>query len=214
MLQQFSDPPWFYRWSLIWTALSAVGTISAVLVALFGDWLRRTLNPPRLALTLLNQEGEKITVRSGNGQAVDEARYYHFIVSNSNRASPATNLDVRLVRIDEPAPGGETKTTWTGDLPIHCRNQAHNPQKHSIGGSMHFDICNVLKSGVVRLCPIFYPSNVKTEWKAPCDFTAFFQARSTEQDTRIVRVRISWDGLWQDGTKEMQDHFRIRDLEA
>jgi hypothetical protein len=129
-----ADPEWYYRWSLIWSAFGAVGTIGAVVLALFGEWIRRKLFPPQLKIALLNREGEKISITTGNSQFLDESRYYHLIVSNSRRAFPATDLDVRLIRIGEPAPGGELRTVWTGDVPIHCRNQAFNPLKHRVGG--------------------------------------------------------------------------------
>lgn len=212
MLLQFSDPPWYYRWSLIWSALTAVGTIGAVLLALFGDWIRGTLFPPRLTISLLDRGGEPIKITTGNGQFVSDSRYYHLIVSNIRRWSPATDLDVRLVRIDEPGVGGELRNVWVGEVPIHCRNQAQNPQKHKIGHFVHFDICNVRKNGEVHLCPYLYPNNLKTMWKAPCDLIAYFQARSTELDTRIVPIRISWDGIWHDGTRELQEHCKVREV--
>ncbi len=92
-------------WSLFVNVFVAIGTIGSVIVALFGNWIRLTFFPPRLSIGLLNTEGEKITLtNSATGQVVDEARYYHLLVSNGRRWFTATNVDVRLLQIEEPAP--------------------------------------------------------------------------------------------------------------
>ena len=199
-------------WSLFVNVLVAIGTIGSVIVALFGNWIRLTFFPPKLSIGLLNSEGEEIAItNSATGEAVDEARYYHLIVSNSRRWFTATGVDVRLLQIEESAPGGGWRTTWRAVAPIQCRNQASNPLKHEIGSAMDFDICSVRKSGRLYLHPIIAPNNLKTNWNGPCDVILSLQARSTEVDTRVVRIRVSWDGKWHEGTKEMQDHFKIRE---
>lgn len=192
--------------------LVAVGTIGSVIVALFGNWIRLKFFPPSLTVGLLNNEGGKISVSNATtGQKVDEARYFHLLVSNSRRWFTATNTDVRLLQVEEPAPGGGWRTTWRATVPIHCRNQASNPLKHDIGSAMDFDICSVWKSGKVHIHPIIVPNNLTTAWNGACDLILSLQARSTEIDSRVVRFRISWDGVWHEGTKEMQDHFKIRE---
>ncbi len=192
--------------------LVAIGTIGSVIVALFGNWIRLTFSPPNLIVGLLSDEGEKIDVSNATtGQKVDEARYYHLLVSNRRRWFTATNTDVRLLQVEEPAPGGSWRTTWKATVPIHCRHQESNPLKHNIGSAMDFDICSVWKTGRVQIHPIIAPNNLKTVWNGPCDLILSLQATSTEVDSRVVRLRISWDGKWQDGAKEMQDHFKIRE---
>jgi hypothetical protein len=205
------QPQPYSGWSLFVNSLVAIGTIGAVIVALFGNWIRLRFFPPKLSIGLLDTEGEKVPVTNPAGHVVDEARYYHLLVSNSRRWFPAKNVDVRLLQLEEPAPGGGWRIASGAIAPMMCRNQAFNPMKHDIGSDMDFDICSVRKSGKVLLHPIFAPNNLQTVWNGACDLILSFQARSTEVDTRMVRIRISWDGKWQDGTKEMQDHFKIRE---
>ena len=66
-----TDPSLFW-WSWWVQVAIAVVTISAVVVALFGQALRARFFPPRLALALVHPEGE--LTRFGNGHQV---RYYH-----------------------------------------------------------------------------------------------------------------------------------------
>jgi hypothetical protein len=74
--------------SNLWEALTAIGTVGAVLVALFGDWIKRTVVPPRLDVELSNTRGLRIPVNllSPDGsQRESEARFYHVRVSNMRR---------------------------------------------------------------------------------------------------------------------------------
>jgi hypothetical protein len=146
-------------WPAFINGLVAFGTLSAVIVALFGNWIRLTFFPPLLKVQLLNSEGEKISMRdSKTGQIVDEARYYHLVVSNDRRWFTATNTDVHLTQIDVPAPGGGYRVEWRADVPIQCRNQLFNPLRHDIGSPKDFDVCSVRKSGILQIHPIV-PSN-------------------------------------------------------
>jgi hypothetical protein len=74
---------------------------------------------------------------------------------------------------------------------------------------MDFDVCSVLKSGKVQLHPIVGPNNLKTIYDGKCDFISYLQARSREIDSEVVAIRISWDGTWHEGIKEMPNHFKI-----
>lgn len=66
----------------------AVGTISAVLVALFGGWLRGRLAPPRLTLRLENADGVKtpVSLTAPDGSTRETmGRWYHVRVFNERR---------------------------------------------------------------------------------------------------------------------------------
>lgn len=189
----------------------ALGTLSAVGVALFGNWFRLRYFPPLLRIRLLNNDGEYITMTNREtGAVAGEARYYHLIASNPRRWFAATNTDVRLIQIEEATADGSYRVEWVGDVPIHCRNQSHNPLKHDIGPSKHFDVCSVLNQGsCILLHPILTPNNLRTAWAGPQHLVLSFQARSTEVDSDIVRIKIVWDGKWHEGANEMATHFRI-----
>lgn len=127
-----NPPPHYYGWSLAVNIFVAVGTVGSVFVALFGSWMRSKFFPPKLMLKLLNTEGERINLTNPvpalaqSGAPGDVARYYHLQVSNGRRWSPANDLDVRIVRVDTPAPAGEFSTELY-NVAIHLRNQAIHP---------------------------------------------------------------------------------------
>lgn len=199
---------------IIVSALVALGTIGTVVAALYGNILRAKFRPPVLRVKLLTTVGEKTKFTNPQtGAYIDACRYYHLQVSNENRRwSTATNLDVRLVRIEEPGPDSQLQITWAGDIPIRCRHQEFYPLKQEIGSPIDYDLCSVRKAGAFELHPIIVPNNLQWQRNGPCHLVLFFQVKSTQIDSNIVRFQIDWDGNWDDGDTEMQNHFKIKML--
>ena len=99
-----SQSLFWWNW---WPQLAvAVGTIGAVLVALFGQAFRAKFFPPKLSLRLENTSGEAIQ------ESAWKARYYHLRVSNSRRWSPAHEVRVVLLREEEPGPNEDLQVIW------------------------------------------------------------------------------------------------------
>jgi hypothetical protein len=203
-----------FGWYMFVNVLVALGTIGSVIAALFGNILRAKFRPPRLQVKLLTPAGEKTTLtNSQTGAYIDDIRYYHLQISNENRRwSTATNLDVRLIRIEEPGPDSQLQITWMGDIPIHCRHQSLYPLKQEIGSPIDYDLCSVRKAGILTLHPIIVPNNLNAERKGACQLVASFQVKSSRCDSDIVRVQLSWDGRWDDGDAEMQKHLKVKML--
>lgn len=203
----------FWWWYLFVTWFVAIGTVGTVVVALFGDWFRNALLPPKLHITQPDPFGERSEERDQNtGALADVSRYFHLNVENTRRWHPATNLDVRLVKIQTPAVGTNWHTEWVGDVPIVCRHQKYHPTQHTVGKKIDFDICSVRKSGVVRLHPMIQPYNLPIVWKGPCNFVVSLQVRCTQKDSPTISYQIEWDGKWHDGEKEMTEHFKISEV--
>lgn len=86
---------WQFWWNWWIQAAVAAGTVLAVVVALFGPWLRYVLQPPKLKIALKNSAGERaaIGIRAPDGAIRPAfARYYHIRVWNERRFSQATDV--------------------------------------------------------------------------------------------------------------------------
>ena len=103
------------------------------------------------------------------------------------------------------------RTTWKAEAPIQCRNQKSYPQRHTIGSDLDFDICRVMSTGKLTLTPLFPANNLNAQYTGQCDLKLSFQAKSSEIDSRVIIIRITWDGTWHDGITEMQQRFKIRE---
>lgn len=196
----------------------AVGTIGAALVALFGQAFRAKFFPPLLSLTLVSVEGEKTPIRltwSENGQPktrVEDGRYYHLRVSNGRRWSPANQVQIFLLRLEEPGPDGEFRSTWVGEVPLRWRNQETVPLLRTIGPSADCDLCGVVKDKWLELLTLIAPFNLDVKRREGSSIVLSVQARGNEADSKILRVQISWDGKWEDGALEMKSHLTIKVL--
>jgi hypothetical protein len=204
----------------------AVTTFLAVIVALFGDWFRAFFRakfwPPVLRLTLLSAEGlperihhpeEKKDGLTLVSERFEDARYYHVRISNDRRKlSPAKDVRVMLLRVEEPGPGGTSQITWTGEMQMTWRNQQLYPLAREIGSEADCDLCMVGKDGWLALSVISQPFSLPALRKDACSLIVSLQVRSAEVDSPIHRISIAWDGRWADGESEMKKHLVVAEL--
>ena len=206
------DPSQQFWWNW-WVNLAvATGTLLTVAVALFGEKLRAKLFPPVLRMRLLRKEGEKTELRNQSGQYIDDVRYYHLKVWNERRWSTAEQVQVYLTRIDEPGPSGKYQLAWSGEVPLRWRDQEFVPLLQTIGAAKDCDFFMVQKKGGLWLMPLITPNNMKARKEGKCRFLVWVQARSDQADSEIMRIQVSWDGLWEYGDTEMQRHLEVEDL--
>lgn len=208
-----SQPDFWWNWGV--QAAIAVGTNAAVLVALFGGWLRARLTPPKLVLSLTSGNGSKspLTLRSPDGSERDvESRWYHVRVENSRRWSPATQVQVFLLRIEEPDAGGVLRSTWIGDLPLRWRLQEVFPLVRNIGHAAEADLCNVVRDKWVELQLLIVPKSLSVRYRGRCDIVVTLQARGIDCDSNLLRIKVAWDGHWSDDMTEMSGHMVVRDV--
>jgi hypothetical protein len=74
------------------------------------------------------------------------------------------------------------------------------------------DICSVGESGWIRLHPNIIPANLKVLYRTQNILVLTFQAKGNEGDSPHIRIRITWDGTWEDDETEMKHHFVIRNI--
>jgi hypothetical protein len=205
-----------FWWNWWVNAAVAIATFLAVLTALFGplliDLLRSKWFPPLLRLRLLSEEGEKGKNRSQEG-AVEDVRFYHLHVSNSRRhLSPAKEVQVFLVRVEEPGPGGSLIVTWASEIPMTWWNQQIWALTRTVGQDYDCDLCSVGKTKWLSLSPLIFPIALEARGQRACIIIASLQAKSNQVDSPICRFKIAWDGDWEDGDTEMKRHLHIEEL--
>jgi hypothetical protein len=206
----FMEEFW-WNWSV--QLAIAIGTIGAAVVALFGGWLRGRLFPPKLVLSLENDKGVKTpaVLAAPDGSArTTVGRWYRLQVRNKRRWSIARQVQVYILRFEEPDPTGEPKITWLGAVAIRWMFQESNPLARDFGYPFNCDLCSVVKDKWVQIHPLIKPHNLETTWREPCLFFVTLQARALEADSNLLRVEIAWDGKWSEDSVEMQHHMTVR----
>lgn len=209
------DPNAAFWWNWWVNAAVTLATFAAVLVALFGQAFRAKFFPPKLSMRLLNVEGEKAVARlqwRENGEIrerMEDCRYYHLRVSNARRWSPANQVQVLLLQVQERAANGDFQITWTGAIPLGWRHQQLYPLSRTIGASADVDLCSVVKDKWLDIHLLVKPFNLEVQRREPCTFVLSLQAQGSEAESPVIRVRIAWDGRWHDGAQEMRRHLVV-----
>jgi hypothetical protein len=195
----------------------AVGTVGAVVVALFGGMVRSRFL--RLELSIDKVEGVPARVAlqysgdmGGMQTRLENARFYHIRVSNRRRWLKAHEVRVLLLQIEEPGPNGVPQVRWSGESPVVWENQQLYPVGRTIGASARADMCSIVKGKWLQLHPMIPPLNMEWQRTKACDLTLTFQARSDDGDSPPLRVRVAWDGEWSDGAREMRQHLTVESV--
>ena len=206
-------------WMSWWVQLAvAIGTVGAVIVALFGPF-RAKFFPPQLSIVLADPEGELTQVRLAwmendvEQERPEDARYYHVRVSNSRRWSPAHQAQVFLIQVEEPAADGQFAVSWAGDLPLNWKHQQLFPLLRTVGPTSEADLCSVVKDKWLQLHPLIVPNNLEAKRREPTKLILSVQAKSNECDSRVLRVKVAWDGDWHEGAQEMRRHLVIETVD-
>jgi hypothetical protein len=194
----------------------AIGTVGAVLVALFGQGFRAKFFPPQLSLTLADPYGEKTKVRltwvenDVEKERWEDARYYRLCVSNDRRWSPANQVQVALMRVEELTAGGALAVSWAGDVPLTWKHQQLYPVLRTVGPASDVDLCTVVKGKWLQLHPLIVAHSLAVVRRGPTKLVLSVQAQSNECESNVLRVAVSWDGNWHDGAQEMTRHLTIK----
>ena len=206
-----------------WQAALTFVTFLVVLVALFGEAARARLFKPKLRLTLEKPRGEEAKAmifppsaeddiieihRAGEGRKED-ARYYHLRVSNQRRWSPATQVQVYLLRIDQPGPDGQFSPQWSGEIPLLWQYYEALSPIRTIGPSRNCDLCSVVKGKWMGLHPAVMPVGFGGRYRDTANLRLLLQAQSIEVNSNPLLVQINWDGKWEDGEAEMANHMVV-----
>jgi hypothetical protein len=207
---------WQFWWTWAAEAATGIGTMGAVIVALFGGWLRAHLAAPRLEIRLDNRNGIYVpTVLDAGGEKIDTfSRWYHLRVENKRRWSPANEVRVLLLKFEQRDAAGQYQTTWVGELPLQWSNQHITPLAPTIGPAYDCVLCSVVKhpSGqhTLSLYPLIRPFHLTTSWQGKAEFALTLQARSLDSDSNVFRAAVAWDGHWIDDTLEMARHLVVK----
>ena len=192
-----------FIWYMVVNIFVAFGTVGAVIVALFG----RKFFPPKLEVELANPQGE-FTSWTQDGKE-HKARYYQVQVRNKRRWSPASDVSVHIVQMLVPGPDTILHEEWQGDVPITWKFRSSYPEPNRVGKPINYDLVSVNDENQVSLHPIAAATSFNRIRAGSCRFAVLVQAKSAERDSKIVKINVSWDGIWERETEQMARHFFV-----
>ena len=196
--------------------VSAVASILALVIALWGPkWASRF--KPSLVLDFAEPFGERTLERlvsSDGTERKEQVRYYHLRVTNKTWPA-ATHTQICLIQVESHGANDELFVDWVGELPMRWRLYEIHPLMHTVGRPADCDLFAITKDNYLDLKPVIGPTNLKTRYRVGdgrINFVVTLQARSNEGNSNLLRLRITWDGEWHEGDREMQRHLTVNVL--
>jgi hypothetical protein len=194
----------------------AAATLLAVLVALFGSWIRAQFRflQPHLELEFQHEVSKtRYRLRPGDDDAAfADAIYFHAKVSNTNRkVAPAHQTQVFLVRQETRDAGGDFQISWANEIPVIWDYQQIKPLQKTLGPPDTVPVCSIVKDNWVEIHPALTPNNLKARWHEALESVAIvFVAKSIEAESDPLRLEIAWDGRWSDDKTELKKHLTVK----
>jgi hypothetical protein len=196
--------------TIVIQATIAIGTISAVIVAIWGDWIRAKLIPAKLKIEKHNFRGSITTQNDGK-----RAIYYHLIVKNRRSWIVSRNCRAMLVQIQKkgidcsfhPVP-------LVIPLQLSWSPSEFIPIFTSINKEQVLDLGFVVEGETIFQPRMYYYSNnFQGSIKAGEVFRYYIDIFSDNFTSKKPYVaEIAWDGQWSDNLDEMANHLIIKEV--
>ena len=204
-----------------WATLAvAVGTLGAVLYALFRDLFVTPRRRPKLSLRFDRSGNDQIIVGTAGG---DEGAYVRLRVANERRKDTADDVVVVLTelrRVDLENTGNEVRPiglplTWSGTTPpltvaaVHPGSGRHVDLLHvDWPGRDEIDIARKWTDGVpLQLDLTPKPTGGRDVLRSGA-YELSIEVRARNADAICYVVPVVWDGKWS-GKAAMWDHLRV-----
>jgi hypothetical protein len=172
------------------------------------------LREPRRAGSELGENqaaAEDSTEERENGKEVTRhARYYHLRVTNRAKYPKADDvqvlrLGVERINDDEERRLGELYVP----LPLGWSNGLY-PLARSIGSKTE-GVADLLfvRDDVLRFVPVVVPLNFQAEYSGKTHLRVTAIAKGIDCESNVIRLNVSWDGVWEPDDEAMKKHFVI-----
>jgi hypothetical protein len=203
--------------SIFIQALIAIGTISVAVLAIWGDWIRSKLVPPKLKIQPHNNLRGCLTTFSSPDPKLNGTRviYYHLKVVNSRAWSPAKNCRILLRSVFVRAANQEF-VPLTMSIPgqFVWAPAGWTPPSITLSEDHIFDFGRIA-DGAEYFEPILYIYTNDFEGRVK-------QGQAIRYALEIVAdgflqpkcqvFEVAWDGIWTDNLEEMARHLTIREV--
>jgi hypothetical protein len=197
------------------SVLVALGTLIVAFVAVFGDWIRSRIIPPKLVLSL--RPPTLTEVRNATQDKVGMAWYFGLDVRNLRPWRKATNCRVVLTALHRACSEGRVEPEpMSIPLPFHWAVVPVAPLYLSVTSQGEVVNFGVLQQGK-DFEPVLISRTLNFRHTVRANETAWFsvQIRADDLISEHCQVfKVFWDGQWSDDSKEISSRVQICEVSA
>ena len=200
----------YEKYSLLVGFLASLVTFMAVIVAIWGERIRQLWIKPKLKISLADPQG-LFTTRADK----KKARYYSLDVRNERRSSPAKNVRVLLTEIIKQGPDGNWRPiVFSGPVHVTWKWPNITPAYATIGPDEMSTFGFVVEDAKRFALQLYWcPNNLEPSFPPNEAIRMRFKAVSDSTESNTLTVQVAWDGMWNEGSKEMQQHLIVKVVE-
>ena len=183
-------------------------TILLAVIAIWGKAIRAKYYGPLLNIELSDSKGNQSIFGDGI-----MSRYYHIVVRNKRRLSPAHNVRVVIRGILRLSSDGTMEPTiFPGPMQLAWQFQAFKPQFQTIGAKSFCDLGYIRKGEDFTLSILYGSISFDKTLSAGKQMTVTIVALSDEVESEELRLEVAWDGKWDDDSNIMCKHLVIKSV--
>ncbi|TAL72825.1 MAG: hypothetical protein EPN88_04660 [Bacteroidetes bacterium] len=197
------------KWNLAVNIIVALGTVGAVIVALFGDRIKNLIFRSKLSAEVVDPRGE--LTNWGDGRRVI---YYHLKILNSKPSIMVNKCRVSLKEIYKR----NNNSQFIKLQLVVPPDFKWAPAETSLP-AINFFSEQILDFGFItegsdNFSPSISPiwNNFKGYLKANETFRYVLEILSNNSKPKIITIEVSWDGGWDANLEIMGTAFKIRIL--
>ncbi len=197
-------------WSLFVQVIIAIGTLSVAILAIWGDWFRAKLAPPKLSIQAHNLRGT--VTRFTNGPRVI---YYYLKLVNLRSWVSAKNCRVLLRSIYRQGPNQQFSQAL---LPVPAQfvwaPAELTPAVITLTKEQVIDF-GCLEEDDQHFRPVLYsyPNNFQGFVGANEAVRYCLEIVADGYDSKKYQVfEVAWDGKWSDNLDKMSESLTIREI--
>ena len=190
----------------------AFGTVAVAVLAIWGEWFRSILAPPKLTILPHTLEGDPTI--SSNGVRL---MFYHLRVVNERRWLPARNCRVLLKSVSRRGPDGLFHpAAMAVPLQFVWAPAEITPPVITLVNEQILDF-GFVPENTDRFAPSLYSySNNFQGYVGPSEAVRFhLQIEATNFSSDRYQVfEVAWDGRWSHEPQIVAQHLRIREVKS
>jgi hypothetical protein len=199
----------YEKWNLVINILIALGTVGAVVVAIFGNWIMTKIFSAKLDVEILNKEGELTKFNSGK-----RVIYYHLRIINK-KSIIVKNCRVFLKKIQKLQTDGQYLDLPLAVPPRYLWAPAESsPEKNDIVTEQVLDFGYITEGSnqiTLSVTPIF--NNFKGIQGKNESFRYLLEIIADNyRPKKLITIQIFWDGKWTENLNEMEKSLVIQKI--